>query len=103
MEAHTLEVCSLPTSCNQPDGKAQAGFGLVLIPLSWEKRRSLQFLRQDRSFPPFHCPHRETTLVLKKPGLFRSSAETQLLHLTQPNWMFPFNSIEMLGRISPRL
>lgn len=103
MWKHTLEVCSLPTSCNQPDGKAQAGFGLVVIPLSWVKRRRLQSLLQSRNFPPFHCAHRETTLVFKNPGLSRSSVETQLLHLTRPTCMFPFNGTEMLGRIIPRL
>jgi len=68
----------LSTSRNQPDGKAQAGFGLVVMPLCSVNRETLQSLLQNntgqrgqilpQTFPPSHCTHRETTLALQKPG-----------------------------------
>lgn len=99
----------LPTSCKQQDGKAQAEFGFVTIPLLDKQGETpvpapKQYRAEWRDSPSGlpTALTRETTLVLTKPGPSRSSAEIWFFQLTQPTWTFPFNCTEMLGRLSPK-
>lgn len=81
----TLWSAPLPTSHNQPDEKAQARFGLVVMLLCWVNRGRLQFLLQNntgqrreilpQTFPPSHCAHRDRPCINEAKTLQELSRE----------------------------